>query len=393
MKILQVHNTYQQRGGEDVVFNAEGRLLFQHGHIVKTLLFDNTEIKTAGDKLFTGIKSFFSLTSARQLKYYIEHFQPDIIHVHNFFPLASPSVFYTASKYDIPIVFTLHNYRLLCPSANLFHKDKIYENSLKKIFPFDAVYKGVYRDSRVQTFSLALMTALHNVIGTWKHKITKYIALTEFAKNLFVHSQLNIPEDQIIVKPNFVEDCGVGKKEEREDHFLFIGRLSSEKGIKTLLESASLYPYKLKIIGDGPLRLEVIQAISEHHNISYLGFKEKEEIIDELKKCKALIFPSLWYEGMPMTILEAFSTGTPVIASNLGGMAEMIEHDKNGLLFEAGNVYDLFDKILEIEKLPGLSDNYGLNARRAYEENYTPEANYQQLNDLYASLLKTEYVS
>jgi len=393
MKILQIHNTYQQKGGEDVVFNVEGRLLFKHGHIVKTLLFDNNDIKTAGDKLLTGLKSIFSLHSAKRLQESIEHFKPDIIHVHNFFPLASPSIFYTASKYDIPIVLTLHNYRLLCPSANLFHKDKIYDKSLNKIFPFDAVFKGVYRDSKIQTFSVALMTAFHNLIGTWKNKITKYIALTNFAKNLFVHSELDIPEDKIVVKPNFVEDHGVGDPKERGDHFLFIGRLSSEKGIKALLESATIYPYELRIIGDGPLKLEVIQAISGHHNIHYLGFKDKEEIIKELKTCKALIFPSLWYEGMPMTILEAFSTGTPVIASNLGGMAEIIEHEKNGLLFQPGDVYDLFDKILELEKIPKLSDHYGENARRAYEENYTPEINYQMLIGIYEELLKTEYVS
>jgi glycosyltransferase involved in cell wall biosynthesis len=386
MKILQIHNTYKQKGGEDVVFNAEGRLLLEHGHDVKTLVFSNKNITTFYDKLMAGIRSLFSFKSARLLRESIASFKPDIIHVHNFFPLASPSIFYVAAKHKIPIVLTLHNYRLLCPSAYLFFDNKIYEKSLDKVFPLDAVLNGVYRSSKIQTFSVAIMTAIHNIIGTWKNKITKYIALTEFSKNLFVNSTLKIPAHKIVVKPNFVPDYGKGYPV-RESHFLFIGRLSSEKGINTLIEASNLYPFKIVIIGDGPMRLMVEQAITTNKNISYLGLKNKDEVISELYKCKALVFPSQWYEGMPMTILEAFCTGTPVIAPDLGSMSEMIHHRQNGLLFKSGDIYDFVDRIILMDTHPYLSGYLGFNARETYESKYTPEINYDLLIDIYDQLL------
>jgi glycosyltransferase involved in cell wall biosynthesis len=230
------------------------------------------------------------------------------------------------------------------------------------------------------------MTGLHNVLGTWRNKITKYIALTEFSKNIFVNSALKIPAGKIVVKPNFVPDPGL-ENQARDSHFLFVGRLSSEKGISTLLEAASLYPFKIKIIGDGPMRLEVEQAVATNKNINYLGLKEKEEVISELRKCVALIFPSLWYEGMPMTILEAFSTGTPVIAPALGSMGEMITHHHNGLLFRSGDIYDFIDRIIEISTHPYLAKDIGHNARKIYELKYTPEVNIKLLIDTYESLV------
>jgi len=386
MKILLVHNLYKQPGGENVVFESEGELLSKYGHFVERLVFDNSTIRTFADRLLSGLKVIYNPQGARRLKEKIEHFNPDIIHVHNFIPLVSPSVFFIARKFNIPIILTLHNYRLICPSATLVYNGKIYERSIHKIFPLDAIIKGVYRNSILETAAIAIMVTFHNLIGTWRNKVDFFIALSNFAKEKFRTSALAIPEELLVVKPNFVPDFGLGQSE-RNDDLLFVGRLVEEKGIQVLLKAAKLLSFKLTIIGDGPLRKLVVDAASTNPNIHYLGFQDKVTIAHRMKKCKALIFPSIWYEGFPLTILEAFSTGTLVIASQLGAMAEIIQDGVNGLLFEAGNERALVDKILEIDANPYNAKQLADSARLCYLTHYTPEKNYGLLLGIYNKAL------
>src|SRR5260221_9123205 len=302
MKILLVHNKYKQPGGENVVFQTEGELLSRYGHFVERLVFDNAEIKTLLDKCLSGLRIIYNPDSAREIRKKIEAFNPDIIHVHNIVPLASPSILFVAKKYSIPVIFTLHNYRLICPSATLFYNDKIYEKSIHSLFPIDAILKGVYRNSRIQTAAVAFMVAIHTIIGTWRTKVDWYITLSGFAKEKFRKSILSIPEDRLIVKPNFVPDSGMGDSI-RKDFFLFVARLGADKGIQVLLKAAALHNHKVTIIGDGPLRDKVEAAARTKPNIRYLGFQDKLSIMTHLIKCKGLIFPSIWYEGFPITIL------------------------------------------------------------------------------------------
>lgn len=386
MKILLVHNLYKQPGGENVVFESEGELLSKHGHFVERLVFDNSTIKTFFDRLLSGVKVIYNPESARRLKEKIDHFNPDIIHVHNFIPLVSPSVFFVAKKFNIPIILTLHNYRLICPSATLVYKGKIYERSIHKIFPLDAIRKGVYRNSVLETAAIVLMVAFHNLIGTWRNKVDYFIALSDFAKEKFKTSALAIREELLVVKSNFVPDFGVGHAE-RDDDLLFVGRLVEEKGIRVLLKAAVLLPFKLTIIGDGPLKNLVTKAASTNPNIHYLGFRDKVTVARHMKKCKALIFPSIWYEGFPLAILEAFSTGTLVIASQLGAMAEIIQNGVNGLLFETGNEKALVDKIIEVNAKPDYAKQLAGNARLSYLTHYTPEKNYGLLIGIYNKAL------
>ena len=382
MKILLIHNKYQQPGGEDVVFKSESDLLSQHGHTVEHMVYDNSIIKTFLDKCLSGIRTIYNPESARAIQQKIEHFGPHLIHIHNFVPLVSPSVLFVANKNNIPVVITLHNYRLLCPSATLFHSNKLYEKSIHSIFPWDAVIKGVYRNSIIQTAAVALMTAWHNIIGTWRNKVDLYITLTQFAKEKFKNSALSIPGEKMTVKPNFVMNMGRGAAT-RENFFLFVGRLTDEKGIQTLLNATKLHDFKLVIIGDGPLRYLVEDFARTNANLHYLGFQNKDTVLHHLKTCKALIFPSIWYEGFPMTILEAFSTGTLVLASKLGGMAEIIQHRVNGMHFEGGNAQDMVAKIIEILEQPEWVKYMSDNARLTYLEQYTPEKNYTMLTGIY----------
>ena len=317
----------------------------------------------------------------------IKEFKPDILHVHNFVPLASPSIFYVAKRHKVPVVLTLHNYRLICPSATLYHDHKIYEKSIRSIFPVDAIVKGVYRNSVFRTAAVALMTSIHNLIGTWRNKVDKFITLTAFARSKFLESRVNASADQFMLKPNFIDDPGNGR-ETREDFFLFVGRLSEEKGIRVLLNAFKSSDLNLVIIGDGPMKAEVESVVKERSNIQYLGFQPKAVIMDNLKRAKSLIFPSTWYEGFPITILEALATGTPVIGSRIGGIAEIVKDKFNGLLFEPGDEGSLARSLTELKHhdLKALS----ANARNSYLEFYTPDLNYKILMDIYNAAMNRQ---
>jgi glycosyltransferase involved in cell wall biosynthesis len=388
MKIIIVHNKYQQTGGEEAVFAAEAALLKSRGNNVETVIFDNATIKTTTSKTKLAFALAYNFKSAAVLRNRIRHFQPDIIHVHNFFPLASPSIFFAAKSMNVPVVVTLHNYRLLCPSNSLYYNRRIYEKSVHALFPFDAIWKGVYRNSRFQTAALAMVMRLHNLMGTWRNKVDKFIVLTDFASRKFQNSHLRTLSHQFFVKPKFVEDFGTGNPQ-RKNSFLFIGRLCEQKGIEVLLKAASSYSFNLNIIGDGPLRSLVNEYASNNSNIRALGFMSRAMIIDELKDCTALIFPSNSYEGSPITILEAFSTGTPVITSLLGGLSEMVEENLNGLHFQVGDHNDLIKKVKEIQE-PGVAARLGRYARKTYEERYTPEDSYQMLMSIYQQTINTQ---
>lgn len=387
MRILLIHNKYQQKGGENVVFEAECELLEKNGHTVEKVLFDNLHIKTSWNKFMAGIKSLYNFDSAAVVEDAIKSFKPDLIHVHNLFPLASPSIFYVAEKHAVPVIATLHNYRLICPSATLFHDGKIYEKSIHTVFPLDPIFQGVYRNSVIQTASAVLMTGIHKLLGTWKNKVDRYIVLTDFAKRKFLNSSLGVPAEKMVVKPNFTVDHGSGTYP-REDFFLFIGRLTEEKGIKTVLECAKISNANIKIIGDGPLRAEVEHQASIHSNIQYLGFQDKETINNILKRTKALLFASLWYEGFPMTILEAFAAGTPVICSKLGGPGEIVEDHISGLHFVPGNAEDLAHKMLLLADNKGLIATLGKGARNIFQTKYSEESNYQRLLNLYLEVVR-----
>ena len=389
MKVLLIHNQYKQSGGEDAVFKSETDLLVNYGHQVDNLVYDNSVIETLSDKIISGLKVIYNSDTAHDLSLKIRDFKPDVIHVHNFLPLVSPSIFFVAKKWKIPVVLTLHNYRLICPSATLFCNGEIYEKSINSVFPIDAIWKGVYRNSRIQTAAVAVMTAVHNILGTWRNHVSCYISLTQFAKEKILNSTLNIPEDKFIVKPNFAVDWGHGI-EKRENYFLFIGRLTEEKGIRTVLNAAKSHKFKLMIIGDGPLKKLVEDAAIETPTISYLGYQSKWNVVSYLKKCKALIFPSIWYEGFPLTIVEAFSTGAPVIASDLGSMSEIIQHEVNGLHFKPGDERDLISKVIQITESDELAKRLSDHARMSYTRLYTPEQNYAQLVGVYEKVLQQQ---
>lgn len=383
MKILLIHTKYQQPGGEDTVVQQELDLLKEH-HCVETLFFQNIGGLQGA---FQFLTSLWNLKAAVQIRNHIKQFQPDVIHVHNWHFASGPIIFRVARKMKIPVVHTLHNYRLLCPSAILLHNNALFTESLHQNFPWTAVQKKVYRDSRFQTFWLAFIVWFHKKIGTW-NSIDKYICLTPFAVELFQQSKIGLDESKFTVKPNFTNNSSELTEITRDDHFLFIGRLSEEKGIQTLIDAFKASNHQLRIAGDGPMKEQVLVAQNEFDNIQYLGSLSKEEVISELQRTQALIFPSIWFEGMPMTIIESLGCGTPVIASNLGAMKSMIQENKNGFLFIPRESKDL---LLKIEQFVALTKEEKIamqeNAFNTFKQNYSVDKQMEYFKDIYQGII------
>ncbi|WP_416448243.1 glycosyltransferase family 4 protein [Leeuwenhoekiella sp. A2] len=381
MKILLIHSYYTLRGGEDAVFEQEAKLLARKNDVEVLCFYNQSGIK--GALQFLG--SIWNIQAAKKVAEKLEQFKPQVVHIHNWHFATGPLVFRTISKRRIPVVVTLHNYRMICPSATFLINGEIAINSLNA-FPWYAIRNKAYRGSFFLTFWLAFTNWFHNKIRTW-NKVDKYIVLTQFARNLYTKSKLNLDSNKFIIKSNFVEKIGELEIENRLDHFLFIGRLSKEKGIVTLLEVFRNSKFKLRIAGDGPLKDHVLKIEDEKSNITYLGSLSKIEIMKELKQCTALVFPSQWYEGMPMTIIEALSTGTPVIASDLGAMSSMVKHEYNGLLFNYQDEASLFKAITYWATQPNsMKGKMQKNAYLEYENKFTPQKNIVQLNNIYESV-------
>jgi glycosyltransferase involved in cell wall biosynthesis len=386
LKILIIHSHYQLQGGEDAVVDQEIELLRQ-AHEVDVLYFQN-QGGWKGATQFIG--SIWNIGAAQKVRQKIQEFEPDVVHVHNWHFSLGPLVFRKINQLGIPIVHTIHNYRLLCPSAILLHKGKLFTNSLQQSFPWSAVRNRVYRSSFVLSFWLAFVVWFHKKIGTW-NKIDAYICLTPFAVELFQQSNFGVSREQFSVKPNFTSVPKVFQSIQREKHFLFIGRLSEEKGIDVLLEAFKELPFLIKIAGEGPLKKLVEETAKQFSNIRYLGNLSSEEVIIELQKTQTLIFPSVWYEPFGLVNIEAFANGTPVLASNIGAPQSLIIDGYNGFHFEYGNVKDLMQIITKYDTLPDSEKKeIRSNAFRTYTEKYSPESQWKYFNTIYSSVLIKE---
>ncbi len=380
MRVLIIHNHYQDPGGEDAVFEQEHTLLSLTEEVALLTFQNRKGWKGAWQTLWSP----WNVRAGRKVKRAIREHRPDVIHIHNLHYAIGPIAIRIAKRQGIPVVMTLHNYRLLCPSATLFYNGNLFTDSLHTRFPWQAVRLGLHSHSVFKTFWLAFTVWLHKKMGTWQ-MVDRYIPLTAFAKQLFVDSTFGVPKEKFVVKPNFVSPPK-RVKETRGQHFLFVGRLTPEKGIDVLLEAFGNTDKQLRIAGDGPMREKVVATCQKHPNMVYLGSLDKTGIDEQLASCTALVFPSIWFEGMPMTILEAFAAGTPVIASHLGAMQAMVKDGENGLLFPAGNVMGLqscveqFSSMAEVRKR-----EMRKRARLEYERHYKAEENKLLLLAIYQS--------
>lgn len=380
MKVLICHNRYQQRGGEDSVFESEVELLRGFGHDVETFVRDNEGLESRG-KLKLLADTIWSSASHAELTAKIRSFRPDVIHVHNTFARLSPSIYSAAASLRLPVVQTLHNFRLLCPQALLMRESKVCEDCVGRL-PWRGVIHGCYRDSRLQTAALAATVTVHRAMGTWSSKVTRYIALNDFCKEVFVRGGL--PRDRLRVKPNFVEDRRLPFAE-GTDEFLYVGRLSVEKGIDVLAKALAHAPdVSCHVVGTG----EMDETIRMCPNVVMHGWQEGASINALMHRHLALVMPSVWYENFPRTLVEAFAAGLPVIGSRLGAMAALIEDGRTGVLFNPGDPLDLAAKLEWARTHPEEMRRMGGNARSEYERKYTPAKNHEQLVSIYREAIE-----
>ncbi len=381
MKILMAHNQYQNRGGEDESFDCESNLLTQYGNTVIRYIQSNQSIKNIS-KLQLALRTFWSRQDYRNVRAIIRREKIDILHVQNHFPLISPAIYYAAQAEGVPVVQSLRNYRLFCLNAYFFRSGTVCEDCLCQLAPWLGVYRKCYRESRIASLVLASSLVFHRMLSTYKREVDLFIVLTEFAKQKY--SENGIPREKIVLKPNFVSPSpSVG--DGSQNFVVFVGRLSPEKGILMLLEAwkalGSLIP--LRIVGEGPLEESVRIAACENPGIEYLGRRTIEEVKQMMGEAKALIFPSLWYEGMPRVIVESFAKGTPVISSNLGAMSTMITHKVNGLHFTAGDAGSLVQQVQWMLNNLEFWTLMRKSARQEFESQYSAYPNYQALMEVY----------
>lgn len=392
-RVLMVHNYYREPGGEDRVFDAEVELLRDRGVPVETFIRRNAEIESGPVALAAGW--VWNRDSYRSLSEAIERFSPAVVHFHNTRPLISPAGFYAAARRGVPVVYTLHNYALTCVNGLFFRDEKVCEDCLGGAVLWRGIPRRCFRNSVTASASNAFTVSAHRAVGTWRNKIDAYIALSAFSRQKFLTAGL--PANKIHVKPNFLPDLPVDPAKDPsapEDvrPFVFVGRLSPEKGIDTLLDAWRQLPkdrrelITLRIIGDGPKRDRVIAASAEDPSITWDGFLPNDAVEAALNGARALVFPTQCYENCPMVVIEAFRAHLPVIGSSIGATAEMINPGKSGLLYESGNPQALAQCMARmIDNPSGLLD-MAFAARRVYEQHYRPDDNFERLMDIYRSV-------
>ncbi|MEA2737176.1 MAG: hypothetical protein QOH05_483 [Acetobacteraceae bacterium] len=380
MRVLLVHNFYQIAGGEDSMFRAEQAVLKQHGIDVSLFTVTNDSIKGPVSQVMAGLQVIYNPLARRALARKLAELAPDVVHVHNFFPQLSPAIFDACRDARIPSVLTLHNFRILCPTAFLGADDSDRERSLRQSCWW-TVPRKVYRNSAAATLAVAGMVEFHKWAGTWLHKVDQFIALTDWAKQIF--TQGGLPAGRISVKPNWVTRPAPLSADNEQKGALFVGRLDEQKGVRVLLQAWQGLDYPLTIIGDGPLADLVKQSASPQ--ITFLGRQPRERVQQEMQRARFLVLPSVGYEMFPLTVLEAFANHLPVLCSDLPSLGGLIEHGVTGLKFPPNDAAALSDRVRQAVAEPAMLHSMGRRAERLYDTCYTPEANVRQLMEIYGT--------
>jgi glycosyltransferase involved in cell wall biosynthesis len=389
LKILILHNAYRLGGGEDIVVEQERQLLREHGHEVIEYRCSNKEL---GDdlvsKVFCAQRALWSRKAALEIEAIIVRKRPDVAHFHNSFPQISPSGYWVCKRLGVPVVQTVHNYRMICVRGDFFRDDHICEDCLRWKTPLPAILHRCYRESLPQTMAAVGALAVYQLLRTWTKLVDVFVALTEFGRMKLVEA--GFPPGKIVVKPNFVyPDPGV-REDISTDYALFAGRLSPGRRILTLLDAwEKIVSIPLLIVGGGKGE-EFIRNTVEHgsvNNVRMFGPAQRKELLELMKRAAFLLVPSEWYETFGMVIVEAFACGVPVLASRLGAMAELIEDRTTGLFFSPGSVDEIRATVAWALHHPEELRQIGGNARKVFEAKYTAEVNYPLIMKAYERAL------
>jgi glycosyltransferase involved in cell wall biosynthesis len=381
MRVLHVHNFYQLPGGEDQSFAATGAMLEDFGHEVIRFTLRNDAIVGTG-RLAAASKAVWNRAVHKELRRLIRTTRPDVAHFENTFPLVSPAAYYACHAEHVPVVQTLRNFRMLCPSGLLFRNGKICEDCFGRWVPWPGVLHACYRGSRLGTAAVAAMIATHRALRTWHRQVDAYVALNRFVRAKYIEAGL--AAGRVHINPNFLTaDPGPGDGE--GGYALFAGRLSPEKGVGTLLAAWRQLARELplKILGDGPEADQVAEAAAEHSNIEWLGWRSVAEVLALTGDARFVVVPSVCYESFNRTQLEAFAKGTPVLASRQGSMQAIVDHRRTGLLFTPNDPDDLVRQVRWLLDHPVAYAQMRRAARQEFEAHYTAKASHERLVRIY----------
>lgn len=386
MRILFIHNYYQLAGGEDRVVELEMDLLRSYGHEVRLFSVHNDDIVGLKDKLTVALTTHYSNRYSSDIVQVVNEFGPDVAHVHNFFPLLTTKIYQVLKGKGVPVVQTLHNYRMFCSASGTFLRNDVICEKCLHGSAFNAVRYGCYRQSSLASIPVALMVEYNRRTNIWNQDVSQFIALTKFSKSKFVEG--GVSENLISVKPNFMESpvASQRKRYDQRSGLVFVGRLSAEKGIAEICEAWESWMPPLTVVGDGPLYEPLKQQYSGR--VTFLGPQSKREVLQIVGGALAMIMNSKWYEGFPMVIVEAFSMGTPVIGRDLGSLSEIISDGENGCLLDIScdlrrELKYALQKILSVESWERMSSS----AISDFNLKYSADTNYQQIMDVYTKAI------
>ena len=359
-------------------------MLQSRGHEVVEYVVDNREVKQSS-LIAVGLRSVWNNQQARQIQSVIEEKKPDLLKVDNHFPILSPSIFRAAKDVGVPTVLSVRNYRLICPSANLFRDGASCTECVGRKLAYPAVIHRCYRKSYLQSSSVVLSNAYAHLRGTWVHSVDQFVAVSNFVKDELIRG--GFAPEKISVKPNFIGDTGAGDGSGK--YALFVGRLTEEKGVRTLVDAwRRIGPeIPLKIIGVGPLEGFLQEAAAENPAIELLGWKSITDVCEYLGKAATLVFPSQWLEPFGRSIVEAYAKGTPVLAADTLPMRDMIDEGQTGLLFKVNDGDDLASRVRDLLNNPPQYARMRINARQRYLEMYSEERNYIMMMDIFNRVL------
>ncbi|NUM89053.1 MAG: glycosyltransferase [Bdellovibrionales bacterium] len=383
MRLLLIHNHYRERGGEDAAFLKDVAMLQRAGHEVHVATKDSRRIKGLRDTVAVAWNLPHSACSAHEITNLIGRIQPNLVHVHNLFPLWTASILPPARHGGAAVVATLHNFRLFCANGLFLRNDRPCTCCLTG-GPLPGLLHGCYRNSRLSTLPMTRQIVNARRSEIWPKNVDLFLALSSFSRSLFVRG--GIPEDRIRVRPNFCEDIPpLGEK--RGDHFLFVGRLSREKGPAQLVRAFEGLPYLLRIVGEGP-ELNGLKGAAPQ-NVSFLGRLPEKRVAEEMSRARAVIVPSLCFENFPLVIAEAYRAGTPVLASHVGSLPELVEEGKTGALFQPDSPSSMRAAV-SMWALKNGAD-VSLNCRKKWEREFSEHVVLKQTEALYSEAVRIRH--
>ena len=375
MRVLTLHSSYLSgsTSGENRVVDDEVRLLREGGHEVHVWA-PSPEAVGIGRLVHAGIDTVWSRSAVGELKSLLKAFRPQVVHCHNLFPVLSPAVLRAASAAGQTVVMTLHNYRLICLPATLFREGVICEACLGHV-PWRGVAYRCYRNSGLGSGALAASLTVHRTIRTFD-RVDLYLAISRFVRDK--HVQAGLPAGRIAVKPNFAWEGA--RRESPGEYFLYVGRLAAEKGVDALLQAWTRIDARLLIVGEGPeeTRLKAIAPSS----VEFRPSVSPSEVQTLLSHARALMVPSVWYEGAGKVVLEAYAAGVPVVANRIGALPEVIEDGSSGLLLPSHDP-EAWEKAAFALLDDSLAERMGNAAQMLWQERYRPSIALAALQDAY----------